>query len=317
MSAIFHSSPARPTVSAIVCAHLEERWDDLVAAIGSLRRQTVPAQEIILVVDHQPALLARARQSLPGARVVENREAPGLSGARNTGVAVSQGEALAFLDDDAAAAPDWLEQLLRWFADDTVAGAGGRVDPRWAAPRPRWFPPEFQWVVGCSYQGLPEAGGPVRNLFGGCMLVRRAVFEQAGGFRGGLGRAQGRPMGGEETEFCIRAQQRQPGWRFIYEPRARAMHRVPRQRMAWSYFRARCYAEGLSKAQVSALVGSGAGLAAERAYTWRTLPRGLAGGLARAARGDPSGLLCSGAILAGLGFTLAGFGAGLLTHRAA
>jgi hypothetical protein len=153
----------------------------------------------------------------------------------------------------------------------------------------------------------------VRNLFGGCMCVRREVFAVAGGFRGEMGRGAGRPLGCEETEFCIRAQQRRPGWTFVYEPRACATHRVPAQRATWDYFRERCFAEGLSKARLAALVGLDAGLSAERTFAGRTLPRGLARGLADTfRRGDLTGLLRAGAIAAGLGYTAAGFAAGRL-----
>jgi hypothetical protein len=165
---------------------------------------------------------------------------------------------------------------------------------------------------------LPEKSAPVRNLFGGCMCLRRAVFEAIGGFHTAMGRAGGRPMGCEETEFCIRLGQRRPDWRLVYEPRARIYHRVPLRRAAWSYFRARCYAEGLSKARMSALVGLHDGLSSERAYALRTLPRGVARGLNDAlARQDPAGLGRAGAIVAGLAFTALGFIAGALAERLA
>ena len=54
----------------------------------------------------------------------------------------------------------------------------GRRRRTWPRPsgrdgRPRWFPPEFDWVVGCSYTGLPETVAPVRNLIGAAMSFRR------------------------------------------------------------------------------------------------------------------------------------------------
>ena len=87
-------------------------------------------------------------------------------------------------------------------------------------------------------------------------------------------------------------------------------HLVPADRSRFSYFRARCYAEGLSKALVTASVGAGDGLSSERRYTTRTLPSGVAAGLADAFRGDVSGLTRAGAITAGLTATVAGYAAG-------
>jgi len=47
-------------VSVIICAYTEARWTDLRAAIAALRTQQVPPYEMIVVVDHNPALFERA-----------------------------------------------------------------------------------------------------------------------------------------------------------------------------------------------------------------------------------------------------------------
>src|SRR3989442_11055382 len=110
------------TVSVVICAYADERWQSLVAAVESVRRQTVMPAEIIVAVDHNRGLLARAQDELDGVVVVPNREPRGLSGARNTGVAASHGDVVAFLDDDAVAEPDWLEHLLAAYTDRRVLG---------------------------------------------------------------------------------------------------------------------------------------------------------------------------------------------------
>lgn len=303
-------------VSVIVCAYTEDRWNDLVAAVESLRRQVVPPREIILVVDHNPALLERARARFLEIAIVENGGRRGLADARNSGVAAARGAIVAFLDDDASAAPDWTAQLLAGYADPGVVGVGGDIAPRWQQERPAWFPREFDWVVGCTYRGMPSGAAPVRNLIGANMSFRREVFEVAGLFRSQMGRIGTHPVGCEETELCIRVGQRWPGAILLYQPSARVHHHVPPARGRWSYFRARCYGEGLSKAQVRQFVGAGAGLSSERAYALRTLPLGVAAGLAETARGDGSGLLRAGAIVAGLAITTAGFVRGALQSRA-
>src|SRR5690349_8888005 len=117
-----------------------ERWNDLFEAVASVRTQTVPVFETVVVIDHNPALLARAQDGLPGVIVTANAGPAGASASRNSGVSVSHGEIVAFLDDDAVASPTWLEALLGHFAGPDVVGVGGRLDPLWAASRPRWFP---------------------------------------------------------------------------------------------------------------------------------------------------------------------------------
>jgi glucosyl-dolichyl phosphate glucuronosyltransferase len=297
-----HPQPLR--FSVVICAWTEDRWDQLAAAIASVGRQSRPAWQTIVAVDHCPPLARRLADAFPEATVVASSGRPGLSGARNTGLALATGEVVAFLDDDAVAAPDWLERLAAGYTSPEVAGVGGAVLPAWEASRPGWFPPEFDWVVGCSYTGLPRGREPVRNLIGANMSFRREVFELVGGFSEGLGRLGTRPLGCEETELAIRIGQRRPGARLLYDPSAVVHHLVPRQRARWRYFRARCYAEGRSKAVVSRLVGAGDALASERDYIRRVLPRAVAAGLAP---GRPAGFRSAATVLLGLGFTAGGY----------
>lgn len=303
-------------ISVVVCGYTEERWNDLLAAITSARQQTLPPDEIILVIDHNTAMYEHATRDIPGVVVVENADIRGVSGARNTGISFAQGDLIAFLDDDAVAAPTWLERLCGPFSDPDVLGTGGALEPAWDAPRPAWFPDEFKWVVGCTYRGLPETTAPVRNPIGANFCMRRIVFETVGGFRTQLGR-QGRVAAGcEETELSIRAHKHWPDGKFVFEPAAKATHRVPVWRTHWAYFRGRCYAEGLSKARISRLIGTSAGLAAERSYVRRTLPSGIARALATSVVDrDFAAFTRAGAIVAGLAFTTCGYLVGSLRER--
>jgi glucosyl-dolichyl phosphate glucuronosyltransferase len=301
--------------SVVICAYTEDRWDDLAAAVCSALTQEPAPTEVIVVCDHNPRLLQRVRRELPEAVAVPNREQPGLSGARNSGVAAARGDVIAFLDDDAEAAPGWLARLIAAYDDPRVAGVGGSVEPRWPARRPSTFPPEFDWVVGCSYRGLPSGPAVVRNVIGANMSFRRDVFEQIGGFRSDVGRVGKRPVGCEETEFCIRVRQQRQEAVILFEPRARVAHRIASERTRWRYFRARCYGEGISKAIVAKHVGADDGLAAERTYTTRTLPRGVLDGVVATLRGDLAGAARAAGIVIGLTVTVAGYMIGLATAR--
>jgi hypothetical protein len=89
--------------------------------------------------------------------------------------------------------------------------------------------------------------------------------------------------------------------------RAKIWHFVSDSRCTFKYFVSRCFAEGISKAQVAASVGSGDGLSAERAYMTRTLPLGVLRGIADLVRGDVVGIARAGAIITGLGATAVGY----------
>ncbi|HTX27845.1 MAG TPA: glycosyltransferase family 2 protein [Streptosporangiaceae bacterium] len=304
------------SISVVICAYTDKRWSQTCAAVESVRAQRTAATEIILIVDHNPDLFARLAGAFEDVAVVENREAPGVSGARNTGVALAQGDIVAFLDDDAAAEPDWLKFICDSYSDPAVIGVGGLILPRWETSRPRWFPPEFYWVVGCSYLGMPGPYVPVRNLIGANMSFRREAFGIGGGFRTDVGRnSDERPFGCEETEFCIRLGQRSPGSVQFIENRAAVSHFVPWARCRFSYFASRCYAEGLSKAQITTTVGGTDGLSSERHYTTRTLPAGIARGGADLLRGDPWGAARAAAIVVGLGAATAGYLIGSARRR--
>ncbi|GHO81115.1 glycosyl transferase family 2 [Ktedonobacter sp. SOSP1-85] len=303
-------------ISVIICAYTERRWDDLAAAVSSVQQQTLPAREIIVVIDHNPQLFNKAQADLTGIAVIQNQEERGLSGARNSGVAIAQGQFIAFLDDDALADANWLMLFQQVLQDPHILGVGGSVVPLWVDHNPSWLPEEFYWVVGCTYLGMPQNNAPIRNPIGASMCLRREVFESVGGFRSGIGRVGTRPIGCEETELCIRASQHWPVRQFFYQPQARVQHRVPGQRAQWSYFWSRCYAEGISKAFITRYVGTKDALSSENTYTFHTLPRGVTRNIKSVfTQHNPGGLLKAIAIITGLGVTAGGYIIGRLFSR--
>lgn len=301
-------------ISVIICAYTEKRWRQLVAAVESAQRQTLAAKEIILVIDHNPALMERARAYFPDVVLLQNRETPGLAGARNTAIAAAQSKIIAFLDDDAMAQPTWLQTLSKVYEDERVVGVGGVLEPLWPNGRPQWFPDEFDWVVGCTYRGLPETTGPVRNLIGANMSFRREVFNEVK-FYSGIGHHGSNPFGGSDPDFCIRVNRHWPDKLLIYEPKAHVYHHVDEKRTYWRYFCLRCYNEGLSKAVLTRRVGAQKGLSSERKYTFHTLPQGVLQGFKDMLRGDISGLGRSTAIITGLLITTTGYVVGLMRQR--
>ena len=292
-----------PSTSVIICAYTEDRWAWLQEAIASVQAQTAAPLELIIVVDHNLPLQKRLLHQVTGAYTLENSGARGLSGARNTGVLAATGEIIAFLDDDAVAHPDWLRHQLELYDDPAVFAVGGRIDPLWENGRPSHFPQELDWIVGCSYRGLPKVAAQVRNVIGASMSFRRTVFEEAGLFDERMGRTSSL-RGCEETELCIRTGAVRPGGRVVYEPASRVSHHVPAVRGTLGYMLARSWGEGISKAQISSLPGTRHRLGAEKRYVTEVLPRAVVRGLAC---GEVSGLARSGMILAVLAATASGY----------
>jgi glycosyltransferase involved in cell wall biosynthesis len=178
----------KSTVSVIIYCYTEERLEDIHEAVESVLAQTLRPHEVIIAVDHnkqlyeilksyyligqpsQPTKLTQQAQrtlSTPQTKVVLDEGAQGLSETRNVGIRASSSDIVAFIDDDALAEPEWLENLISPFQPPqqtqetqttrgTVAAVGGRAIPLWQnGKRLSWFPEQLDWIVGCTYKGLP------------------------------------------------------------------------------------------------------------------------------------------------------------------
>ena len=191
---------SRRSFAVVICSYTERRWNDLCAAVDSVHRQLLPPRQTVVVVDDDEALYRRVRAGLPQVTAVLKRGGQGLSAARNAGVGATAEGIVAFLDDDAVANPNWLAVLAKHYADPEVLGVGGTVEPVFATGRPVWFPREFDWVVGCSYRGLPRRRGAGPELHrrqhvvpAGRLRRRRRVRRRAGPRRRRARRAATRP----------------------------------------------------------------------------------------------------------------------------
>jgi GT2 family glycosyltransferase len=302
-----------PRMSVVLSCFADERLEAAIECVEAVRAQSLAPLEIIVVVDHNPELLGRLRRAAPDVRTIESRGSRGSSAARNTGVAAAGGDVVVFFDDDAVPQRDCLERLAAHYVDEHVIGVGGSLSPAWSTRRPRWLPEEFDWVVGCTYRGLPAEPAPIRNLIGANMSFRREALLAVGGFADEMARTGLHPLGVDDTEICIRLGARFPGSLLVYAPEASVRHKVPAGRTTWRYFCTRCLAEGRAKAALARIAGAAAGLSAERSYAARVLPAGVARGVVDVvAKRDLFGIARSLAILAGLAITSCGFVLGTL-----
>ncbi len=247
----------------VICTYTLARWNLLLRSVESVLAQRIAPQRLVIVVDHNGELFEQCRQQWAGGLpespveivVVANEFAGRLGSSRNTALLYTGADVVAFLDDDAEAASDWLEQLLAVYATHPGAVAvGGAPQPNYGAPRPSWFPHHFDWVFGCHYQSLPDRLAPVRHLIGASMSVRREAVLSIGGFHAD---------DHDDMDLSHRIAHTYGPTAVCYEPRAEVRHYVAAERLTWSYFWRRCFYVNRSKVGAFADMGSAGNIGAE------------------------------------------------------
>lgn len=276
---------AGPSLSVVIVGGSPGSRARLPVIVEALRAQRPAPEEIVLVVEDGPELVAWAEATLDGVVVVHNQEVAGPAAARNLGLASARGDVVAFLDDDSSPGPGWTESLLAPYADDDVIGVRGRVAVRWSTGKPDWFPAELAWVLGVPCTGSPAETGQIDDLYGGALSFRRAALAEAGGFpenADGFPERPGRrpgvvtgPAGGAATELRSRLRKLRPDAKLLHQPSAIVRLDVPAHRARLSYFLARCAAEGRSQAGVPQRAAGREGLRAHLSPVRKGLPRAV------------------------------------------
>lgn len=255
-------------ISVVVPCYTEKRLPGIAAALASLQHQQFPPHAVIVAVDNNETLARQLQDMFGWVTVVVNKRQRGASATRNRGVEAVTTKYTAFLDDDEVADRDWLQELTRPLVEIEVVGTGGKYNVTWPSGKPSWFPREFEWVVGGSYEGLPTLTAPVRNVWSGSMAVRTDIFRSVGGFRADFGK-RGDVSQPEDTDLCIRMAA--SGGRWMYVPTATIDHSIPRSRVSMGFFVRRCFAEGRGKGLMANNLGSASVVGVERNYAWTVL----------------------------------------------
>jgi glycosyltransferase involved in cell wall biosynthesis len=264
-------------LSAIVPTH--NRPGVLQQCLETLQAQDIdPSRfEVMVVDDGSPtdiaAVVAEARTRGSMAIRCERQELSGLNAARNRGVAVTQGEVVAFLDDDTLVSPGWAAAMVEAFERYPCAGVGGRIELGLAVPAPEWLAGRRYYLAEYDLGSEPRwlDGDPVP--VGANCAVRRSEFDRVGGFRPGLDRIAGSLVSNGDTDFFRRLCA--TGARLRYEPAASVVHCVPADRLTVGFFARRHYAQGVSDELLRALEGDPQG--------WRHRVR-LVGGMVDGAK---------------------------------
>jgi glycosyltransferase involved in cell wall biosynthesis len=235
-------------ISAIVCTHNGRKV--LKKALQSLVGQTLYKKDYeILVVDN--ASTDGSREIIRQFEKEENlhyifESNLGLSHARNTGWQQSQGDIIAFLDDDAVACPEWLERIIAAFGREPQAGAvGGRVMPIWEAPMPRWVSDKMLRALSViDWSETPVFLDEQQFLVGANISFPKKLLEKVGGFSSELGRKGKCLLSNEESLLVLKI--KESGYKVYYDPQIKVDHLIPANRLSKGWFRKRFYWQGIS-----------------------------------------------------------------------
>ncbi len=241
-------------LSVVVCTL--NRAELLEGCLQSIAGLQVEGHELeVIVVDNgstdRTGAVVAAR---PGTRYVVE-PVPGLSRARNAGIAASTGELLAFLDDDARPDRGWAAAVIdagaRW-PDASAFGGPVRLD--WIAPRPTWMVPELErWFSAIDHGPVRRLLEPDEHPVGANLVVRPAAARAVGGFNVQLGRV-GKSLISEE-EIDLLERMRRVGGSVAWEPLASVRHLVDGGRASRRWLLRRAWAQGRSEAISTRLRG--------------------------------------------------------------
>ena len=266
-----------PKVTVCLCTH--NRPDYVRGCLAGLQRQSLPADQFdIVVVDSgssgdAPARLAALVADIPNARMIRI-DLPGVSLARNAGAAAARGDYVAYIDDDAIPAPDWVAQIQACIVDASGVPAvlGGRILPVWEVPLPAWWPRSLRGVLSIiETEGKGAYGDaalpPTLAPFGANMIVHVPTMRSVGGFCVGVGRDGRVLLSDEDVQLAWRLQR--AGYAVRFDSRVVVHHQIQAGRMTPDWLLRRMYWQGASSVITRRMLGEAAGV-------WWSLPRRLA-----------------------------------------
>ena len=275
-----HATPASVRVSVVVCTR--DRGAELRECLLHLKALTYDDIEV-LIVDNAPtdgagrtAFAAEVGTDSRFRYLVEPR--PGLSWARNRGLAEASGDIIAYTDDDVRVDKGWVSALVAGFErrPDIACVTSLVCTASLQTPSEHYFDARVSWARSCEPQIYDHHAPVGDSLFpyspglfgtGAGMAFRTAVIRDLGGFDVALG-AGTKSAGGEDLDAFVRVLQ--GGYALAYEPSS----------IVWHHHRADLAA--LSRQMYSYGTGLTAFMTkhlANRSTRWpllRRLPRGVA-----------------------------------------
>ncbi|HMG06508.1 MAG TPA: glycosyltransferase family 2 protein, partial [Chthoniobacterales bacterium] len=230
---VTYEIPDHPPPLVSIVIPTRDRVELLQQCLTSIRERTdYPSIELI-IVDNSSTETATLKflqeiEQQPDTRVVRDSAAFNFSRLINRGAAAAKGDVLAFLNNDVEAKePGWLREMVSHVMRAGVGAVGARL----------WYPNGtlqhggvilgLGGVAGHAFTGVPRGHAGYFNrawlqqncsaVTAACMLVRREVFEKAGGFD-----EENLAISFNDVDFCLRL--RAAGFQNVWTPSASLIH---------------------------------------------------------------------------------------------
>jgi len=200
-------------ISVIVPGYNVQRTLD--ACLEALLDQTMPRDryEIIYVDDASTDGSVEVAQRYPEVALIRLEANRGQANARNVGLAQAKGEIILFTDADCEPARDWIEAMLKPFADAAVDGAKGIYGTRQTSLVARFA--QLEYETRYEIMRRQSAIDFIDTYSAG---YRRAVLERHGGFDPSF-----RIDEDQELSFRLAA----AGHKMVFNPAALVYHQHP------------------------------------------------------------------------------------------
>lgn len=207
--------------------------DLLIACVDSLLQVTAYFNYEVIIVNNgerRPEAFAYYKQiaSDERVRVLHFEDSPfNYSAVNNYGAREADGDILLFLNNDTKAfVPEWLDELVLWTELQDVGVVGAKLLKPDGMIQHAGVILGLTGFAGHIFAGLPEGYGGIFGFVewyrdflavtGACLMMRREVFEELGGFN------QDFQLCGSDVELCLRVVAH--GYRVVYTPFAKLFH---------------------------------------------------------------------------------------------
>jgi GT2 family glycosyltransferase len=216
------------TLSAVVISYNTRQMT--LDCLRTLKNETANIDAEIWLVDNasNDGSVSAVRSEFPDVKVIENDTNRGFGAGNNQGMKAASGEFFLLINSDAFPKPGAIEALVRCMIDHSKAGvvgprllySDGKLQQscfRFPSPLHAWL--ENLWMTAFTgdYRHWPhDRLREVDFVIGACLLVRRQVVEQVGGFDEEFF------MYSEEADWQKRIWQ--AGWTILFEPNAVVTH---------------------------------------------------------------------------------------------